>query len=41
MRIYKTDKKFIAMNSQGKYVYSAHRNGESEAKEKCLSMIKK
>ena len=40
MKVYKTDKKFIAIHTKGKTVYSAHGNSEEEAKNKVFEMIK-
>lgn len=39
MRIYKADKKFIAIYTKGKTVYSAQGNSEEEAKNKVFEMI--
>ena len=41
MRLYKADKKFIAIHTQGKTVYSAHGNSEEKAKNKVFEMINK
>ena len=41
MRVYKADKKYIAIHTQSKTIYSAHGNSEEEAKNKVFEMINK